>query len=107
MATIGEVMRPYIEHVVPAGAEYSDLGQDAVKVTLPKIEHMSYRKTLTLRFEGHVVDAVMASEATADKTVVDRVGNYVCDRLAAKFEEMQGSNVQLTFLVGDEALDLV
>lgn len=106
MATIVELMKPYLQAIHPGGTEYSGDGNTKLIVTLPKLERMAYRKTQTLVFESMVVDAVREAEAAGNSAVIDHVGNYICNVLSERFHYWDESNVQIPrFHVGDKALD--
>ncbi|MDO8374963.1 MAG: hypothetical protein Q7K57_57555 [Burkholderiaceae bacterium] len=110
MGKLTEIMKPYIAGTILAEAEYEDDGA-RLKVTLPKVVRdngpgLSYRKVQTLVFETDVLDALVQDENTAGNPVRERVGNYISNVLEKNFRDWDEKNVQLTFRVGSEALDL-
>jgi hypothetical protein len=108
MASIIELVRPYLEQVLPKESDYAAGGRANLIVTLPKLKHFSHRKTITLVFDQHVIDEVLKAHADGDKSAAELVGNYLCDKLVAlkaKWEIEGDLNVQMHFHVGSEALD--
>jgi len=106
MDTILELLKPYLEQALPDGAEYTALDHANLVVTLPKLDHMSYRKSIRLIFENHVIEAVTVAHASANFSVEERVGNYLCNVLNSRFSQWGTNNVQMTFNVDSHALDV-
>lgn len=106
MSTIVELMIPYLKLVHPQGTEYSGDGETLLIVTLPKLRGHQHGKTQRLIFDDMVVNAIRSAEANGDKEFIDRVGNNVCNKLAAIFAKWKENNEQIAeFHVGDWAMD--
>jgi len=105
MATILDLLKPYLDQVLPHGSEYTALDHANLVVTLPKLEHMNYRKSMRLIFDNHVIETVKVAHASGDPSVEERVGNYICNVLSSRFSQWGHNNVQATFHVDSHALD--
>ena len=105
MATIAELLKPYLEQALPHNTEYRAIGYANLVVTLPKLDNMSHRKSVRLIFDSHVIETVQAAHAAGDPSIEERVGNYICDVLSAKFAQWGENNVQVHFHVDSHALD--
>jgi hypothetical protein len=104
MAKLLDALQPYLRQALPDGTTFTEPKHGVLAATMPAAKP-PLQKSVMWVFDEDVIKAVLPGGQNADETVAERVGNFICNRMGAKFAEWGTNNVQQKWRVGSESLD--